>query len=209
MVLPQNQGWLLLQRARLRDQDIVGVMTMTGDSLDIKLGEKSLLDLFTDDVLQSVDRSHSTPRKQHAFEAIEEVPEDDDETHLNDDYSEDDDPYVDEDGNFLATEDVVSDIEDDLAIDDEEYHETPLGYREARDLMKEARVARGLYPVAVPFLLDKPTGRGNGDSSGGKNVLSGKTGRSKGKRVERFWTIFRLSMPHQEGERQRTFRTSS
>ena len=27
---------------------------------------------------------------------------------LNDDYSEDDDPYVDEDGNFLATEDVVS-----------------------------------------------------------------------------------------------------
>ena len=31
---------------------------MTGGSLNIKLVEKSLLDLFTDDVLQSVDRSH-------------------------------------------------------------------------------------------------------------------------------------------------------
>ena len=56
MVPPQIQGWLLLHRARLRDQDIVGVMTV--GSLNIKLVEKSLLDLFTDDVLQSVDRSH-------------------------------------------------------------------------------------------------------------------------------------------------------
>ena len=28
MILPQIQGWLLFHRARLRDQDIVGVMTM-------------------------------------------------------------------------------------------------------------------------------------------------------------------------------------
>ena len=58
VIPPQIQGWLLLHRARLRVQDIVGVMTMTGGSLNIKLAEKSLLDLFTDDVLQSVDRSH-------------------------------------------------------------------------------------------------------------------------------------------------------
>ena len=58
MIPPQIQSWLLLHRARLRDQDIVGVMTMTEGSLNIKLVEKSLLDLFTDDVLQSVDRSH-------------------------------------------------------------------------------------------------------------------------------------------------------
>ena len=31
---------------------------MTGGRLNIKLVEKSLLDLFTDDVFQSVDRSH-------------------------------------------------------------------------------------------------------------------------------------------------------
>ena len=63
MVPPQIQGWLLLH-------------TMTGGSLNIKLVEQSLLDLFTDDVLQSVGRSHGkdsgNPRKQHAFEAIEE-----------------------------------------------------------------------------------------------------------------------------------------
>ena len=76
MIPPQIQGWLLLHRARLRDQDIVGFMTMTGGSLNVKLVEKSLRDLFTDDVLQSVDRSHG---KDSAFEAIEEIPEDDDE----------------------------------------------------------------------------------------------------------------------------------
>ena len=43
MIPPQIQRWLLLDRARLRDQDIVGVMTMTGGSLNIKLVEKSLL----------------------------------------------------------------------------------------------------------------------------------------------------------------------
>ena len=71
MIPPQIQGWLLLHRSRFRDQDIVGVMTMTGGSLNTKLVEKSLLDLFTEDVLQSVDRSHGedsgNPRKQHAY----------------------------------------------------------------------------------------------------------------------------------------------
>ena len=131
MIPPQIPGWLPHHRARLRDQDIVGVMTMTGSSLNLKLVEKSLLDLFTDDLLQSVDRSHGkdsgNPRKQHASEAIEEIPESDDETHLNDDHRDDDDPYVDEDVNFLATEDVVPDVDHDFAIDDEEYHEALLG----------------------------------------------------------------------------------
>ena len=109
MIPPHIQGWLLLHRARLRDQDSVGVLTKTGGSLNIKLLEKYLLDLFTDDVLQS-DRPHGkdsgNPRKQHAFEAIEEVPEDDDDTYLDEDLSENDDPYIDEDGNFLANERV-------------------------------------------------------------------------------------------------------
>ena len=29
-----------------------------------------------------------------------------------------DDPYIDEDGNFFANEHIVSDIDDDLALDD-------------------------------------------------------------------------------------------
>ena len=70
--------------------------------------KKSLLDLFTNDVLQSVDRSHGK---------VEEVPEDDDDTYLDEDLSENDDPYIDEDGNFLANEQIVSDIGDDLALD--------------------------------------------------------------------------------------------
>ena len=109
------------------------------------------------------------------------IPEDDDDTFLDDDFSENHDPYFDEVGNFLANEEIVSDIDDDLAIDDEEYHEALLGYREARDLMNEAPVACGFYPVVVPILSDKPIGRGKGDSSSVKSV-SGKTGRGKGGR---------------------------
>ena len=75
----------------------------------------------------------------------------------------------------------MSDVNDDLAIDDEEFHEALLCYREARDLMKEARVAREFHPVVVPIRSDKPTGRGKGESSDGKTV-SGKTGRGKGGR---------------------------
>ena len=105
MIPPQIQGWLLLHRARLRYQDIVGVMTMTGGRLNIQLAEKPLLDLFTDDVLQSVDRSHGkdsgNTRKQYAPEAIEEIPEDDDDTYLDDDFSDKDGPHIDEDGNFF------------------------------------------------------------------------------------------------------------
>ena len=60
------------------------------------LSSKSLLDLFTDDVLQSVDPSHGkdsgNSRKQHAFEAIEEVPEETDGHHLNEDDSDEHDP---------------------------------------------------------------------------------------------------------------------
>ena len=47
--------------------------------------------------------------------------------------------------------------------------------------MKEARVARGFYPVVVPIRSDQPTGRGKGDSSSVKNV-SGKNCRGKGGR---------------------------
>ena len=125
----------------------------------------------------------------------------DDDTYLDEDFSESDDPYIDEDGNFLANEQIVSDINDDLALGDEEYHEALLGYREARDLMKEARVARGFHPVAVPFRSDKPTGRGKGDSSSVKNV----SGRGKGGRGPKG---SRLSWPRQKGERQRTLRRS-
>ena len=73
-------------------------------------------------------RISGNPRKQHACEAIEEVPQDDDDTFLDEYLSENDDPYTDEDGNFLANEQIVSDIDEDLALDDEEYHEALLGY---------------------------------------------------------------------------------
>ena len=44
----------------------------------------------------------------------------------------------------------MSDFDVGLAIDDVEYHEALLGYREVKDFMEDARVARGFYPVGEP-----------------------------------------------------------
>ena len=52
--------------------------------------------------------------------------------------------HIDEHGNFLANEQTVS---HSLVI-------------VRRDLMKEARVAHGFYPVVVSIRADKLTGRG-------------------------------------------------
>ena len=192
MIPPQIQGWLLLLRARLRDQDIVGVMTMTGGSLNIKLVEKSLLDLFTDDVLQSVDRSHGKDsgntrkstllRQSKRFQRTMMTPismmtsvQTMIRTSMKTETS-------------LANEEIVSDIDDDLAIDDEEYHEVLLVWCEARDLMKEARFARGFYPGVVPIRSDKPTGRGNGEGSKGSGRSSNFRVRGKKRKAGRSGT---------------------
>ena len=165
-----GQGWkeLLVEMRLGATPSQRTIPRLRHDHLNIKLVEVSLLDLFTDDVLQSVDRSHGkdsgNPRK-HAVDAVEEVPEDDDDTYLDEDFSENGDPYIAEDGNLLSNDEIVSDIDDDFAFDDEESHEALLGYREAPDLMK-------------PIRSDKPTGRGEGDSSGVTSV-SGKPGRAR------------------------------
>ena len=60
---------------------------------------------------------------------------------------------IDEDGNFLANEQIVSDIDNDLALYDEEYHEALLGYREARDLMKEGPCCSWILSCCCPHFV--------------------------------------------------------
>ena len=176
MIPPQFQGWLLLHRARLRDQDNVGVMTVTGGSLNV---EKSLLDLFTDDVLQSVTmellENSTLVRQLKRFQKTMMKPISTTTTvkmMIRTSMKTE---------TFLRLKWLCLMLTTTLAIDHEEYQEALLGYGEARDLMKEARVVRGFCRVVVPIRSDMPTG-GKGDSSCGKNVLSGKTGRGKGGR---------------------------
>ena len=192
MTPPQTQGWLLLDRARLHDQDIVGVMTMTENSLNVKRVEKALLGLVTNDVLQTVDRSGSARRPQ-AFEAVlEEAEEEEDANHLNED-DESAELYVDDKENFLTTEDVVPDVDDDTALDDEDYHSALFGYREVRDLPNEARVARGFCPFVVPIRPGQAHGQGEGRIS--KQSWTWQDWQ----RIKGCWTILRLSWQWQNG----------
>ena len=78
MIPPQIQGWLATssQSESTRSGHCWSHDHDKG-SLSVELVEESLLDLFTDDVFQSVDRSHGKDSenfpKQRTFEAIEEA----------------------------------------------------------------------------------------------------------------------------------------
>ena len=103
----------------------------------------------------------------------------------------------------------MSDVDDDLVIDAEEYHEALLGYREARDLMKEARVARGFYPVVVTIRSDKPPGRGKVNPQMTRMWVA-RLGRGKGGRGSKGSGRSSASRGRiKKGEKQGTFRTSS
>ena len=156
---PQIQGWLATSS---QSESAMSRHCWSHDhdkrQSEYQTVEESLLDLFTDDVFQFVDRSHG---KDWKFSKATHFVR-----HVNNNDSDDDVPYVDEDGNFLAKEDDVSDVDDDFAIGDEGYNEALLGHREVPDLMNEARVARRFCPVVVPNRSDKHAGRGKGESSG-------------------------------------------
>ena len=151
MIPPQIQGWLATSS---QSESAKSGHCWSHDhdkrQSEYQTVEESLLDLFTDDVFQLVDRSHG---KDWKFSKATHFVR-----HVNDNDSDDDDPYVDEDGHFLANEDDVSDVDDDFAIDDEGYNEALLRHREARDLMNEAHVARRFYPSVVSNRSDKLAG---------------------------------------------------
>ena len=52
-----------------------------------------------------------------------------------------------------ATQDVVSDVDDDIALDDEDYHSALLGYHPKMLVLR----------VAFASCPDKPKGKGRGD----------------------------------------------
>ena len=69
-----------------------------------------------------------------------------------------DDPYIDEDGNFPGNEELVSGTDDDLAIDDKEYHEAVLRLSRLQEtFMKELGVARGFDPASCPNSVRQAT----------------------------------------------------
>ena len=100
--------------------------TRPSRKLSVKLVEKSLLDPYTDEVFQSIDRSHGEDSGHSGnntfFDATDMVPEEDDGTHKKEDDIEEDVPCVVEDGQF-SRECRCCDVDDDLAIDDEGYRE--------------------------------------------------------------------------------------
>ena len=80
-------------------------------------------------------------------ETYDEQDEDDDEYCLED---ENEVAFVDEEGLFIATEEVIDHIDQQFATEDKDYAQAVVDFNQARNMLARARVARGFYPVVVP-----------------------------------------------------------
>ena len=83
---------------------------------------------------------------------------------------------VDEDGCVYATEDVIDEMDQQVSAEDEEYAAAVMSFVHARNALRNARIARGFYPIVVPANDGPPPryGRGKGNGKGNGNPPKGK-----------------------------------
>ena len=62
---------------------------------------------------------------------------------------------------FYSAEEAIEDMGHQTSNGDQAYHTALTSYLQARDALKQARVARGFYPVVVPAgFVPGPKGKG-------------------------------------------------
>ena len=105
-------------------------------------------------------------------------------------FDDDDDDtcaHVSNDGYFHATQEVIDEVDEQLAADDQEYANAVMTFTEARSALAKARIARGFYPVVVPADSARPSfgrsmaeppsrrGRGAARGRGGRGAFRGRS----------------------------------
>jgi len=106
--------------------------------------------------------------------------DEDDEEEWTDDEDPDAVAFIDEEGNFYATQEVVDHVDLQNAANDSEYSLVVSNYLAARGALAKARVARGFYPVVVPAGSPPPQfGKGKSKRRRPKGKGKGRRGKSK------------------------------
>ena len=101
----------------------------------------------------------------------EEELEDESELDENDCWAELDDDGHDE--AIYGYESRIDEIDDRNTTQDDEYNQALIAFREARDVIRNARVARGFFPVVVPAHM-MATRKGKGKGKGKRNSGPGR-----------------------------------
>ena len=82
---------------------------------------------------------------------------------------------------WTSNEDSLADQDACLAEEDEEYNKTLITFHQAKEALRNARVAREFYPVVVPASVFVKTRKSKGKGKGRRKGKSRGRGKSSGK----------------------------
>jgi len=93
---------------------------------------------------------------------------------IDDEIDETVETFIDESGFLMGTEEAIDIVHASIAEHDEEYEKVFVSFVQARDLLKQATVARQFYPVVVPagYIAPRKPFKGKGKGKGA--IKSGK-----------------------------------
>ena len=187
ITLPDEvQGWLLMRRAGLSEEQKTLVMSQIGMDLGFEKVAKTLQSTFGQQQVMTDRRQKSAV---HYLEEGGDAQYDDDgyadDTYYQDDwYQQDWEDEYDEDGVYYGEEEQEEWYDEaatgtyDQSHDVDEYDDVYSAYVDARKRMNDLRLSRGFYPIVA---LAPEGGRSDSWSSGkGSKSRKGKTGKGRG-----------------------------
>ena len=195
--LPDNlRGWFFLERAGFSHQQRTQLILNAGGSTKLSKLKELIRDTYPANEVQLLDKS----RQQHHHMGGEDDGDTDDQGYPSYYYDEDNDewdslsyytaqeedneePFFDEVGHLIATEEDMEPYHATLASEDQTYAQAYLNFTEAKDVLKKLQVARNFFPVVVPnpFFPKKNKGKGKGKGRKGKGKKGGSKGGKGGK----------------------------
>ena len=190
--LPDNlRGWFFLERSSLTQEKKTQLILQCGGTTSLTKLKELIRETFTPAAVAGMDRANkanlaagdqdddsyyteadiANPWSDHYGYFGEANDEEDDEESY--------DPFLDDLGYMVATEEDVQRMQEGIAAEDPEYQRALLNFTEAKDVLKKLQVARQFFPVVVPaqYFPAKAMGKGKGK----KGNRKGKRGKGKGK----------------------------
>ena len=81
---------------------------------------------------------------------------------------------MDEEGHFVSTEDVVEEVDAQIASEYTDFANAVLNFQQSMDLLAKARIARCFYPLVVPAGYTPPGPSRTSQAKGSKSKSKGK-----------------------------------
>jgi len=200
------RGWLFLERSSLAQEKKTQLILQCGGATSLKKLKELIREIYTDAAVKNMDRANRSnfadgDQEDKGYYLDDESWSDNfgyygEANDEEEDYELTTEPFKDENGCMVATEEDVQLMQQSIADEDPEYEKALLNFVEAKDVLRKLQVARQFFPVVVPaqYFPGKAMGKGKGKKGKkgkrgkGKGRTEGKKGPGKGKGRPAFTT---------------------